>query len=83
MRIHDFREIGNRLYAVRKRLGLTQMEVAERAGMRALRSGRRSSLPALRPARRRTRRCGCWRSTSSPWIKARFRVDRATALRYR
>lgn len=26
MRIHDFREIGNRLYAVRKRLGLTQME---------------------------------------------------------
>lgn len=33
MRIHDFREIGNRLYAVRKRLGLTQMEVAERAGL--------------------------------------------------
>ena len=24
MRIHDFREIGNRLYAVRKRLGLTR-----------------------------------------------------------
>ena len=85
MRIHDFREIGNRLYAVRKRLGLTQMEVAERAGTRALRSGRRSSLPALRPARKRTgtRRCGCWRSTSSPWIKTRFRVDRANALRYR
>lgn len=83
MRIHDFREIGNRLYAVRKRLGLTQMEVGERAGTRALRSGRRSSLPALRPARKRTgtRRCGC--STSSPWIKARFRVDRANALRYR
>lgn len=34
MLIHDFREIGNRLYAVRKRLGLTQMEVAERAGTR-------------------------------------------------
>ena len=33
MLIHDFREIGNRLYAVRKRLGLTQMEVAERAGL--------------------------------------------------
>ena len=27
MRIHDFREIGNRLYAVRKRLGLTQMDL--------------------------------------------------------
>ena len=33
MLIHDFREIGNRLYAVRKRLGLTQMEVAEREGL--------------------------------------------------
>ena len=33
MLIHDFREIGNRLYAVRKRLGLTQGEVAERANL--------------------------------------------------
>ena len=31
--IHDFREIGNRLLAVRKRLGMTQAEVAEAAGL--------------------------------------------------
>ena len=29
MLIHDFREIGNWLYAVRKRLGLTQMDVRD------------------------------------------------------
>ena len=33
MLIQDFRTIGNRLLAVRKRRGLTQMEVAELAGV--------------------------------------------------
>lgn len=32
MLIRDFRRIGNRLLQIRKRLGLTQMEVAELAG---------------------------------------------------
>lgn len=31
MLIFDFSDIGNRLYAVRKRMGLTQAEVAEKA----------------------------------------------------
>lgn len=33
MLIFDFRKIGDKLLAARKRLGLTQMEVAEAAGM--------------------------------------------------
>ena len=33
MLIFDFRAIGNRLLSVRKRLGLTQSEVAEAAGL--------------------------------------------------
>lgn len=33
MLVFDFRRIGGKLLAVRKRLGLTQMEVAEAAGM--------------------------------------------------
>lgn len=33
MLIRDFREIGNRLYKVRKKRGLTQAEVAEKAGL--------------------------------------------------
>jgi transcriptional regulator with XRE-family HTH domain len=33
MLIQDFRMIGNRLLAIRKRAGLTQMEVAELAGL--------------------------------------------------
>lgn len=33
MLVFDFRKIGGKLLAVRKRLGLTQMEVAEAAGM--------------------------------------------------
>ena len=33
MLIFDMNEIGNRLYVVRKRMGLTQAEVAEAAGL--------------------------------------------------
>ena len=33
MLIHDFFEIGNKLLAIRKRMGLTQVEVAEAAGL--------------------------------------------------
>lgn len=33
MLVFDFRKIGDKLLAARKRLGLTQMEVAEAAGM--------------------------------------------------
>ena len=33
MLIFDFHKIGGKLYSVRKRLGLTQMEVAEAAGL--------------------------------------------------
>ena len=33
MLIYDFREIGNRLLAFRKKSGLTQIEVAEAAGL--------------------------------------------------
>lgn len=33
MLITDFREIGNKLYAFRKRAGMTQAEVAEAAGL--------------------------------------------------
>ena len=33
MLIQDFRMIGNRLLAIRKKAGLTQMEVAEHAGL--------------------------------------------------
>ena len=33
MLIFDFHEIGNRLYAFRKRTGMTQAEVAEAAGL--------------------------------------------------
>jgi len=33
MLIFDFKEIGNKLYVVRKRLGMTQAEVAEAAGL--------------------------------------------------
>lgn len=33
MLIFDFRDIGNKLYASRKRLGMTQAEVAEAAGL--------------------------------------------------
>lgn len=33
MLIFDFRKIGGKLFAARKRLGLTQMEVAEAAGL--------------------------------------------------
>ena len=33
MLIYDFREIGNKLLAIRKRLGMTQAEVAEAAGL--------------------------------------------------
>ena len=33
MLIYDFREIGNRLLAFRKKAGLTQIEVAEAAGL--------------------------------------------------
>lgn len=33
MLIHDFRKIGNRLLAIRKKAGMTQMEVAEAAGL--------------------------------------------------
>lgn len=33
MLVFDFRKIGGKLLAVRKRLGLTQMDVAEAAGM--------------------------------------------------
>lgn len=33
MLIYDFRKIGNRLLAIRKKMGLTQMEVAEAAGL--------------------------------------------------
>ena len=33
MLIYDFRAIGNRLLAIRRRLGLTQAEVAEAAGL--------------------------------------------------
>ena len=33
MLIHDFRAIGNKLYAIRKKSGLTQAEVAERADL--------------------------------------------------
>ncbi len=33
MLIHDFRAIGNRLLAIRKKAGLTQAELAERAGL--------------------------------------------------
>ena len=33
MLVYDFRVIGNKLLAVRKRLGMTQMEVAEAAGL--------------------------------------------------
>ena len=33
MLIFDFRDIGNKLYANRKRLGMTQAEVAEAAGL--------------------------------------------------
>ena len=33
MLIHDLREIGNRLLAIRKKAGMTQMEVAEAAGL--------------------------------------------------
>ena len=33
MLVFDFRVIGNKLYAVRKRMGMTQAEVAEAAGL--------------------------------------------------
>ena len=33
MLIHDFSAIGNKLLAIRKRAGMTQMEVAEAAGL--------------------------------------------------
>lgn len=33
MLVFDFRIIGNKLYAVRKRMGMTQSEVAEAAGL--------------------------------------------------
>lgn len=33
MLLWDMREIGNRLLAIRKRMGMTQMEVAEAAGL--------------------------------------------------
>ncbi len=33
MLVYDFRTIGNRLLSIRKRLGMTQMEVAEAAGL--------------------------------------------------
>lgn len=33
MLIHDFAAIGNRLFTLRKRAGMTQMEVAEAAGL--------------------------------------------------
>ena len=33
MLIFDFHKIGGKLFAARKRLGLTQMEVAEAAGL--------------------------------------------------
>lgn len=33
MLVYDFSEIGNRLLAIRKRAGLTQVEVAEAAGL--------------------------------------------------
>ena len=33
MLIYDFRRIGNRLHALRKRMGMTQVEVAEAAGL--------------------------------------------------
>ena len=33
MLVFDFRLIGNKLYAVRKRMGMTQAEVAEAAGL--------------------------------------------------
>ena len=33
MLIYDFADIGNRLYAIRKRAGMTQVEVAEAAGL--------------------------------------------------
>ena len=33
MLIYDFNQIGNKLHAIRKRMGLTQAEVAEAAGL--------------------------------------------------
>ena len=33
MLLYDLNEIGNRLHAIRKKLGLTQSEVSERAGL--------------------------------------------------
>ncbi|MGN0801128.1 MAG: helix-turn-helix domain-containing protein [Candidatus Faecivicinus sp.] len=33
MLIRDFLSIGNRLYAIRKRIGMTQLDVAEAAGL--------------------------------------------------
>ena len=33
MLVHDFQVIGSRLFSIRKRLGLTQAEVAEAAGV--------------------------------------------------
>ena len=33
MLVFDMREVGNRMYAARKRIGLTQAEVAESAGL--------------------------------------------------
>lgn len=33
MLVFDFRAIGNKLFAIRKRAGLTQLEVAEAAGL--------------------------------------------------
>ena len=42
MLIYDFRAIGNRLLAIRRRQGLTQAEVAEAAGL-ADRTGKYAS----------------------------------------
>ena len=44
MLIFDFREIGNKLLAIRKRAGLTQSEVAEAANL----SDRRRTLGAAK-----------------------------------
>ena len=33
MLVYDFSDIGNKLYAIRKRAGMTQVEVAEAAGL--------------------------------------------------
>lgn len=33
MLIYDFSDIGNKLFAIRKRMGMTQVEVAEAAGL--------------------------------------------------